>query len=213
MTAIKTMAAAEEPRTLSERKREAILEAAIAQFREHGFQRASMDAIAAAAGVSKRTVYNHFPSKDELFAAILWQLWQRSRALVALGYSAARPLREQLLELLEQKMRLMQDESFLSLTRVALAEMMHTPERARALVERLSEKEEGVAAWIRAAQADGRLRAVDPQYAAHLLQGQIKAFAFWPQLTMGQPPLDQTQQRQVLADCVDMFLAHFASPR
>ena len=26
-----------------------------------------MDRIAAAAGVSKRTVYNHFPSKDELF--------------------------------------------------------------------------------------------------------------------------------------------------
>lgn len=209
MNPIKTMAAAEEPRTLSERKREAILDAAIAQFREHGFQRASMDAIAAAAGVSKRTVYNHFPSKDELFAAILWQLWQRSRALVALGYSAERPLREQLLELLEQKMRLLQDASFLSLTRVALAEMMHTPERARALVERLSEKEEGVAAWVRAAQADGRLRAVDPQYAAHLLQGQIKAFAFWPQLTMGQPPLEAAQQRQVLADCVDMFLGHF----
>lgn len=213
MTPIQTMATAEEPRTLTERKREAILEAAIAQFREHGFQRASMDAIAAAAGVSKRTVYNHFPSKDELFAAILRQLWERSRALVALGYSAARPLREQLFELLEQKMRLLQDESFLALTRVALAEMMHTPERARALVERLSEKEEGVAAWMRAAQADGRLRAVDPQYAAHLLQGQVKAFAFWPQLTMGQPPLDAAQQGQVLADCVDMFLAHFAQPR
>ncbi|HET7674491.1 MAG TPA: TetR/AcrR family transcriptional regulator [Gammaproteobacteria bacterium] len=52
-------------------KREAIVAAAENLFLEAGFPAVSMDAIAARAGVSKQTVYNHFGSKDELFGAII----------------------------------------------------------------------------------------------------------------------------------------------
>jgi TetR/AcrR family transcriptional regulator of autoinduction and epiphytic fitness len=68
------------PQRLTDRKREAIIQAAIAEFRANGFDITSMDKIAATAGVSKRTVYNHFPSKEELFAEILNQLWARITA-------------------------------------------------------------------------------------------------------------------------------------
>lgn len=44
-----------------------ILAAAARQFHEHGLAGTSMDAIAAEAGVSKMTVYSHFPSKEALF--------------------------------------------------------------------------------------------------------------------------------------------------
>ena len=47
------------------------MQAAIDEFRGNGFEATSMDRIAATAGVSKRTVYNHFPSKEALFAEIL----------------------------------------------------------------------------------------------------------------------------------------------
>jgi TetR/AcrR family transcriptional regulator of autoinduction and epiphytic fitness len=199
------------PTLLTHRKREAILQAAIVEFRTHGFAGTSMDRVAAVAEVSKRTVYNHFPSKDELFAAILGQLWQRAQGLSVLVYDAARPLRPQLLECLEHKMRLLNDASFLALSRVAIAEMMHSPQRAQAMVARLPEKEEGLLTWIRAAQKDQRLRAeLDPPYAADQLQGMVKSFAFWPQLALGQPPLEGAQQQRVLADCVDMFLGFYA---
>ena len=52
-------------------KREIILEAAKKVFLEVGFGAASMDAIANKAQVSKQTVYNHFGSKEELFAAMV----------------------------------------------------------------------------------------------------------------------------------------------
>ncbi len=201
----------DEPLRLTDRKREAIVTAAVAQFRQHGFQRASMDAIAAAAEVSKRTVYNHFPSKDELFAEILLLLFQRSTALAERAYSSERPLREQLRELLAAKLHLLSDTSFLDLVRVAVAEMMHSPERARHMVERLGEKERGLADWLRAAQADGRLQPVDPQYGSALLQGLLKSLAFWPQLTMGQPPLAGPDGERLLDDCVDMFLSRYAA--
>lgn len=200
------------PGRLTDRKREAILQAAVAEFREHGFAGTSMDRLAAAAGVSKRTVYNHFPSKDELFAAILQQLWEHSTALGAAPYDPVRPLREQLREQLARKLALIQDPSFFDLVRVAVAEMLHAPERASAVVARLGEKEEGLAGWIRAAQADGRLRAVEPAYAAAQLQGLLKSFAFWPQLTLGQPPLAAAEAARVLDDCVDMFLAFYLPP-
>src|SRR5690348_2923653 len=41
-----------------------ILDAAQRHFDEHGLERASVDAIAADAGVSKTTVYNNFGSKE-----------------------------------------------------------------------------------------------------------------------------------------------------
>jgi TetR/AcrR family transcriptional repressor of mexJK operon len=54
-----------------EAKRDAILEAARKVFMEVGFGTTSMDSIAAEAKVSKQTVYNHFGSKEELFAAMV----------------------------------------------------------------------------------------------------------------------------------------------
>jgi AcrR family transcriptional regulator len=43
-----------------------IAQAAIALFRESGFETVTMEDVAAAAGTSRRTVYRHFPSKDDL---------------------------------------------------------------------------------------------------------------------------------------------------
>lgn len=51
-------------------KRKAIVEAALLAFLADGFD-VSMDRIAAAAGVSKVTVYNHFDSKENLFRAVV----------------------------------------------------------------------------------------------------------------------------------------------
>src|ERR1700756_353493 len=48
-----------------------ILEAAQTHFNEHGLERASVDAIAADAGVSKMTVYSNFGSKEGLFQAVV----------------------------------------------------------------------------------------------------------------------------------------------
>ncbi|WP_050669869.1 TetR/AcrR family transcriptional regulator [Luteipulveratus halotolerans] len=48
-------------------RRQRILDAAGPVFGEHGYERASVDAIAKAAQVSKPTIYSHFGGKDQLF--------------------------------------------------------------------------------------------------------------------------------------------------
>jgi AcrR family transcriptional regulator len=54
-----------------ERTRKRIIDAAYRLFRRKGFTRVSMDDIAAAADVTKRTVYQHFESKDALVGDVL----------------------------------------------------------------------------------------------------------------------------------------------
>ena len=195
------------PQRLTDRKREAIIQAAIAEFRAHGFEITSMDKIAATAGVSKRTVYNHFPSKEELFAEILNQLWARIIAEPSVSYDREQPLHEQLRLMLREKVQMMADENFLTLARVAIAATIHSPERAQNMIERMGEREEGLTVWIRAAQADGRLKSVDPEFAAHQVQGLLKAFAFWPQISLGRAALDPDAQNAVAESALEMFLA------
>jgi AcrR family transcriptional regulator len=85
-----TTTPAERPRAAHlgpERRRPLVLDAAMEVFLERGFEGASMDAIARAAGVSKPVVYNCFVSKDELFKA----LFQREEARVTDEIRASLP--------------------------------------------------------------------------------------------------------------------------
>ncbi|WP_084958583.1 TetR/AcrR family transcriptional regulator [Thermoactinospora rubra] len=52
-------------------KRRAILTGALTVFARDGYTRASIDAIAAEAGVSTRTIYKHFTDKAGLFQAVI----------------------------------------------------------------------------------------------------------------------------------------------
>ncbi|WP_022893762.1 TetR/AcrR family transcriptional regulator [Agromyces subbeticus] len=55
----------------TERTKRLLLEAATAEFSEHGLAGARMDRIATSAGVNKERIYQYFGKKDELFATVL----------------------------------------------------------------------------------------------------------------------------------------------
>jgi AcrR family transcriptional regulator len=62
------------PRVTAETKqstRARLLTAAAEEFGRVGFERASVDAISLEAGFAKGTIYNYFPSKEELFLAVV----------------------------------------------------------------------------------------------------------------------------------------------
>lgn len=65
------------------RTRAGLLAGAARAFADHGVRRATMQAIAAAAGVSKATLYNHFRTKDEVVRALLAVELDRLTALAA----------------------------------------------------------------------------------------------------------------------------------
>ena len=199
------------PTRLTDRKRDAIVQAAIVEFRDNGFEATSVDKVAARAEVSKRTLYNHFPSKDELFAAILHILWESSASELLRPYEPGRPVREQLLALVHGKLAMLADENFLALARVAIAAGLHSPERARDMVQRIGEKDGAMLDWIRAAQKSGALQPADAAQAYKQLECLVKGVAFWPQVAMGQPRLAPAAQKKLATATVDLFLSHYGT--
>ncbi len=67
----KTWSADNPKAALMDRKRAVIVEAALKAFLDAGYAEASVNHIAAAAGVSIKTLYRHFESKDDLFSAVM----------------------------------------------------------------------------------------------------------------------------------------------
>jgi len=80
-------------------RREAILDAATAEFLQKGYQGASLRAIVAAAGGSSRTLYQQFGDKAGLFRAIVARLEAGVAGLTVPDARSGRPMEEELFEI------------------------------------------------------------------------------------------------------------------
>ncbi len=84
-----------------EERRQGILEAAANVFKSKGFAAATMDDVAAAAELSKGTLYLYFKNKDDLYLALsavkLAQIAEAFRAIAASGGSGLDQLRRMLI--------------------------------------------------------------------------------------------------------------------
>ena len=195
--------------TLTEQKRLDILAAAQKEFKEKGLLAASMDSLAKKAGVSKRTIYNHFPSKEILFHNIITQLCDSLSKAVNIQYQSNKPLAEQLHIVAISEIQLLASDSFRDLNRIILAEFVRSPELTSSILEHIDQLKHGLHAWINDAINDGRLEVVDGDYAAQQFLGLIKANAFWPQLLMNKESLSNVEQGIIADDAVLMFLARY----
>lgn len=200
-----------DPLKQTDRKRASIVEAAIAEFHARGFLATSMDSIAARAGVSKRTIYNHFASKDDLFRSISSEACRRILDQAVEPYREDRPLEEQLAKIAEQKLDLMSAPEFQKLVRVTLAERVRRPQVAADAFAEIEKGEYGATNWIRAAVAHGRLAVEDPVRANKQFVALLKEFAFWPQLFGTRPPLDASERERVIDETVAMFLGLYGA--
>lgn len=110
-------------------KRESVLDAAVELFLSEGFDRTSMDAVAARAGVSKTTVYAHFADKVELFRAVT----ERSGAsldvdLDEVMHASAQDPQERLALILFKILEATAAPQYLAFLRVMVTEAVRRPE-------------------------------------------------------------------------------------
>jgi AcrR family transcriptional regulator len=114
------------------RKRRAILAAATEVFLQHGYLGASMDEVAAKAGVSKQTVYKQFENKERLFAEIVLgtsdQLMDGLVQAYAETLDGAADAREGLRGLARRLLDSLTAGSVLQLRRLVIAEADRFPE-------------------------------------------------------------------------------------
>ena len=68
--------------TLKEEIKNKIIEAAVKEFSEHGYEKSSMRTIAKAAGISVSNTYNYYKSKEELFVTIIEPVFNRLKDIL-----------------------------------------------------------------------------------------------------------------------------------
>ena len=127
------------PQKQSARKRRAILDAATELFLAEGYAGASMDAIAALAGVSKPTVYKHFADKQSLFAQIVGDTIDKYTEPFHEAVANLRDrgdVREHLCDLARLLLDAVMQPQLLQLRRVVIGEASRLPDLGRGYEQR-----------------------------------------------------------------------------
>ncbi|MGC1549353.1 MAG: TetR/AcrR family transcriptional regulator [Rhodanobacter sp.] len=179
-------------------KRNAMLDAGIAELAAHGLAGASMEAIATRAEVSKRTLYKHFPSKEAVFEAVLALLIERVDPLGKLHYDKQRDFAAQLREIAEQEMQLICDPDFVRLSRVLMVECMRSEAQSLKLMAQFGEKENGLFRWFSEAGEAGKLGKLDPRITADLFVAMLKSRIYWHSVIGWQPPPNKAVQKRAI---------------
>ena len=117
------------------KKRVQILEGARVVFLAEGFDGASMEAIAQAAGVSKGTLYTYFKGKDELFTALVAACQNRSFEETFRSLNRTADLRESLETLAWNYLDAVREPGNLALLRVVVGASAKLPSLGRAFYE------------------------------------------------------------------------------
>ena len=156
-------------------KRTAIIAAAAELFLHSGYGAVSMDAIAAKAAVSKRTVYSHFPGKDVLFAAVMTSHCDRMVGIDNLQLDPETEPVEILSDLGVRLLSLVTSPEAVALFRIVVAEAERFPELGRTFFESGPLRwVEVLGPYLREQDRRGRLKIADPEAAATLLQHMVK---------------------------------------
>jgi AcrR family transcriptional regulator len=198
---------------LSPRKREQILQGARAAFNAHGFERATVDEVAARAGVSKATVYNHFKDKRALFLACFSGDADARRAdLRGLLGPPEGDVATALQRVGERLVRFMTSPEVLCLYRHTSAEAARFPELGATLFELGPDSTyQALAAWLGGWEARGALELDDARAAAvqlvMLCHGELVVRA---QLAIAPRPTD-AQVRLTVARAVRTFLRAYGA--
>lgn len=196
---------------LTDRKRGDILAAAVSCFSEMGFDNTSMDVVAKSAGVSKRTVYNHFPSKDVLFEAIVAQLKDSAARAVPLLYDGAEPPRPQLEEFCLGVMEFHCHPDSRVLGRILISRFIRNPQLGHEMFGNTKIFENLLVHWILAAQKEKRIIECEPSFASKQLLMLVEGFCVWPQLILNAPNPTKPQKKKIANSAVKMFLETYGA--
>lgn len=158
-------------------KRRAILAAATGIFLDVGYGTATMDEIAARAGVSKQTIYHHFGSKEMLFAAIVEERCEQFLAPIAAFDLEQDDFPGTLRALAADFMERVLSPSSLALHRLVVAEAARFPELGRLSYECGPQRiVKDLARFLETQAQRGTLAVPDPELSAEQFYGILLGF-------------------------------------
>ena len=197
------------PRQLSPEKTAAILEGATRIFLADGYAGTTMDRVAAAAGVSKPTVYSHFHDKEGLFNALMAQMvrkMQWTKCMQELRQSSLaspeRVLRRLANEMLDSCIGNLERITFI---RLVMGESGRFPELGRAFVQHAEKP--ALEALTHYFTACSDLHLPDPAVAARTFMGTVIYFFMTQELLHGQDIIPM-ERDQLINQLIALIMSH-----
>jgi len=192
-------------------KRQAIVAAATRVFLSAGFGAASMDAIAAEAGVSKQTVYSHFGAKDALFEAILEDKCRGLMRPVRLPAVPGGDPAKTLGDLARRFIATVFTPANMALFRVVIAESARFPELAAAFYRAgPAAAVDDLAGYLTGLDRDGILAIGDATASARLFFAMLRGDIYIRRLLDLKPAPSAAEMEAVAEQAVAAFLAAHA---
>ena len=198
-------------RPIDDTKRTAILIAASDAFFDVGYAATSIEQIAADAGVSKVTVYNHFGDKRALFAAAVERECGKMRGHFSLeAISPGSTIRERLTSIGEAVLAFLSRPEMVQFERRIAAETEHDPSIGLAFLEAGPWRMKAAfSAFLARAVAQGELRIEDPQLAAEQFVSMCKGIGDLER-RFGEPA-DPARNMVRIQSAVEVFLRAYAT--
>ncbi|MAM61882.1 TetR/AcrR family transcriptional regulator [Maritimibacter sp. UBA3975] len=202
-------------KTRRTRSRERILAAAQDVFLAEGYHGTAMDVVTQAAGVSKQTVYAHFPSKEALFRDVIASMTAGAvaahRARVG-DFTGQQPVADFLEHYAREQLAIVLTPRLMALRRLVIGEANRFPDLGRHLfdtgpgasLERLTQAMEGYG-------AQGDIVVSQPHEAAKLFNWMVMGGPTAEIMHMGDSAIPEPDWcRAHAAECTRVFLAAYA---
>ena len=179
-----------------EGKPEQILRGAMQVFLQHGYAGTSMDRVAAEAGVSKHTIYNHFQGKEGLFIALFERLVLRH---FHQEFGCQLPLSEPPEQVLRRLAKIflarMDDPEYIAFVRLLFAESGRFPELAQLYVREVIQKGHNVVTEYFKARPE--LNGTNPEIMAQIFFSTLVCHLFTQEVLHGKALLPISEQALV----------------
>lgn len=189
-----------------------ILEAAGRLFLENGYGAVSMDNVAKTANVSKATLYAHFRSKDELFAAMVACECRDQLGALSCEEVSRMEVADALRLIGRRFMKMILSGKALAAYRVVVAEAHRFPELARAFYESgPAHSLRQMTALLREADRRGTLRIPDPELAAEQFFGLLKAHIHTRFVLCIANTVSEAELERFVEAAIDLFTRGYAA--
>lgn len=189
------------------KKREAILKGAEDVFLSMGYKDASMDAIASEAGISKKTVYNHFQSKENLFEAIVDNLLEERQVMKSIFYDKEKTLEEQLMIFAESEINLINTPEKLRVSRFLTITFLNDLPFQRRVVAKYPPVHSTFIDWLQEAVQDNKIQTDNILMTARIFFSLVIGGITWPVLFTND--LEKKSTSEMLSEIISTFLAKY----
>jgi len=191
--------------------REAIVEAAEHLFLKRGFGAVSMDDLALAAGVARRTLYNQFSSKEEIFREMLLRVSGQLEDAFPAGVETQGDVEDVLRRVARMILGLHKHPEYLGFLRMVVADSRQFPWIAEEFASVMDPQTERLVRYLAHLTALGILDCHNPMLAAHQFMGMLNELSLWPWM-MGRVGLPVSAEEAV-EETIQMFLQRYRCPQ